>query len=94
MTATALKWRLVAAGPIDRAAAKGVSDAALRHNGRPARAREPLPPLFSRPFVEIIALAIEQGRVAARRAADLLDMTLEDLVELCVTHGVQAPFDL
>ncbi len=94
VTATALKWRLVAAGRIDRAAAKKISDAALRNNGRPAGAREPLPPLFSRPFVEVAALAIEQGRVAARRAADLLDMTLEDLVELCTAHGVQAPFDL
>jgi Zn-dependent peptidase ImmA (M78 family)/transcriptional regulator with XRE-family HTH domain len=94
VTATALKWRLVATGRIDRAAAKNVSDAALRNNGRPAGTREPLPPLFSRPFMEIIALAIEQGRIAARRAADLLDMTLEDLADLCTTHGVQVPFDL
>jgi hypothetical protein len=34
------------------------------------------------------------GRVTARRAADLLDMTLEDLVDLCATHAVAVPFDL
>jgi XRE family transcriptional regulator, fatty acid utilization regulator len=94
VTATALKWRLVSSGRIDRASEKKVSDTALRNNGRPAGASEPLPPLFSRSFVEVIALAIEQGRVAARRGADLLDMTLEDLTELCTAHGVQAPFDL
>ena len=94
VTATALKWRLVALDRLDRAAAREVPDAALRNNGRPAGAGEPPPPLFSRPFVEVIGLAIEQGRVTARRAADLLDMTLEDLVDLCATHGVEAPFDL
>jgi Zn-dependent peptidase ImmA (M78 family) len=94
VTATALKWRLVDSGRIRRAAAMQVSDAALRNNGRPASAREPLPPLFSRPFVEVIALAIAQGRVTARRAADLLDMTLEDIAELCAKHQIQVPFEL
>jgi hypothetical protein len=32
--------------------------------------------------------------VTARRAADLLDMALDDLIDLCATHGVEAPFDL
>jgi Zn-dependent peptidase ImmA (M78 family)/transcriptional regulator with XRE-family HTH domain len=94
VTATALKWRLVALGRLERAEAARVPDAALRNNGRPAGAHDPLPPLFSKPFVEVIALAVGQGRVTARRAADLLDMTLEDLVDLCATHGVEAPFDL
>jgi Zn-dependent peptidase ImmA (M78 family)/transcriptional regulator with XRE-family HTH domain len=94
VTATALKWRLLGLGRIERTAAKGVPDAALRNNGRPAPAREPLPPLFSRPFVEVIALAIGQGRLTARRAADLTDTTLEDLAELCAAYGVDAPFDL
>ena len=94
VTATALKWRLVALGRLDRAAARDVPDAALRNNGRPAGAGDPPPPLFSKPFVEVIARAIGEGRVTARRAADLLDMTLEDLIDLCSTHGVAAPFDL
>jgi hypothetical protein len=51
--------------------------------------------LFSKPFVEVIALAIKQGRVSARRAADILDMkTLEDLIDLFAAHGVEPPFDL
>jgi len=94
VTATALMWRLMALGKLDRAAARQVSEAALRNNGRAPGTGDPPPPLFSKPFVEVIARAILEGRVSARRAADLLDMTLEDLVDLCATHGVEAPFDL
>ena len=85
---------LVALDRLDRSAVRQVPDAALRNNGHAPGTGDPPPPLFSRPFVEVIALAIEEGRVTARRAADLLDMTLEDLVDLCATHGVEAPFDL
>jgi Zn-dependent peptidase ImmA (M78 family)/DNA-binding XRE family transcriptional regulator len=94
VTATAMMWRLVSLGRLDRTAPKQVPEVALRNNGRPASARDPLPPLFSKPFVEVIALAIEQGRLSARRAADLLDMKLEDLAELCEAHGVKTAFDL
>ena len=34
VTASALKWRLVALGALTPAIARGVPDAALRHNGR------------------------------------------------------------
>jgi hypothetical protein len=40
------------------------------------------------------ARAIREGRLTARRAADLLDMTLEYLVDPCAAHAVAAPFDL
>jgi Zn-dependent peptidase ImmA (M78 family) len=66
--------------------------------GRTARApfdgSEQLPPLFSRPFMEVVALAIVDGQLSARRAADLLDMSLDELAALCATHGVEVPFDL
>jgi Zn-dependent peptidase ImmA (M78 family)/transcriptional regulator with XRE-family HTH domain len=94
VTATALKWRLVALGRLTAAAAKQVPDAALRNNGRKAGAEEPPPPLFSKPFMEVVALAINEGQMSVRRAADLLDMSLDDLAALCATHGVEAPFDL
>ena len=93
VTATALKWRLVAIGRLEFAAAKDVPDAALRNNGRET-AEDEQPPLFSRPFVEVIALAINEGRLSARRAADLLDMTTDDFADLCRTHGVEAPIEL
>jgi Zn-dependent peptidase ImmA (M78 family)/DNA-binding XRE family transcriptional regulator len=93
VTATALKWRLVGLGQLDLARAKKISDAALRNNDREGAEGDP-PPLFSKPFVEVIALAINEGRLSARRAADLLDMPLDDLAKLFATHAINAPFDL
>jgi Zn-dependent peptidase ImmA (M78 family)/transcriptional regulator with XRE-family HTH domain len=94
VTASALKWRLVALDRLKPAVARTVSDAALRNNGR----REPVagtPPLmFSGPFMEVIARAVNGGRVSARRAAGLVDLTIDELAKLFVAHGVEPPFDL
>lgn len=93
VTATALKWRLVALDRLDLARATKIPDAALRNNGRDVARSEPSP-LFSKPFMEVIALATHEGRISARRAADLLDLSIDDLADLCVTHGVKPAFDL
>lgn len=93
VTATALKWRLVALGRLDAARANEIPDAALRNNGRDVTGRQP-PPLYSKAFMEVIALAIDEGQMSARKAADLLDMTLDDLAQLCATYGVKAAIDL
>jgi XRE family transcriptional regulator, fatty acid utilization regulator len=93
VTATALKWRLVALERLDAAQANKISDSALRNNGRDISGREPPPP-YSKAFMEVIALAIDEGHMSARKAVDLLDMTLDDLAELCATHGVKVALDL
>lgn len=93
VTASALKWRLVALGRLKLARARAIPDAALRYNGRDAGETNP-PPLFSKPFMEVIGLAIQEGRLSVRRAADLLSMTIEDLEDLFAAHGVEPPFDL
>ncbi len=93
VTASALKWRLVALDRLKPAAARAVPDAALRNNGRDA-AQAVTPPLFSKPFMEVIALAVDQGRVSARRAAALVDLTVDELGDLFTTHGVSAPLEL
>ena len=93
VTATALKWRLVAIGTLDPAAAKKLTDAKLRNNGRKAvRPKPPLP--FSKPFMEVLALAIDEGRLSARRAADLLDTTIDDLSDLCTAYEISPPTEL
>ena len=93
VTASALKWRLVALGELRPAAARSVPDAALRNNGRDVA--EDIPPaLFSKPFVEVIGLAIDRGHVSVRRIADLLDLTIEGLEELFVAHDVACSVDL
>jgi Zn-dependent peptidase ImmA (M78 family) len=93
VTASALKWRLVAMDRLKPAIARSVPDAALRNNGREA-VPAALPPLFSKPFMEVIGLAVDEGRVSARRAAALLDLTVDDLADLFTTHGVSSPVEL
>lgn len=95
VTASALKWRLVALDLIKPATARAIPDALLRRNRREEiQPQHPAPPLFSRQFMEVIGKAMAEGRVSTRRAAGLLDQTVEDLKDLFVTHGVDPPSDL
>ena len=90
VTASALKWRLVALGLLAPAKAHALPDEALRNNGR--EVAEDIPPaLFSRPFAEVIGLAIERGHVSVRRAAALLGLTIEGLSDVFAAHGVAHP---
>ncbi len=93
VTASALKWRLVALNLLPAVSAKQSPEGALRNNGR-ILASEPLAPLFSKPFAQVLSLALDQGRVSVRRAADLLDLDIEDLSELFASHGLRAPAEL
>lgn len=93
VTASALTWRLVALDRLKLAKARAIPEAALRNNGHEADVAAP-PALFSRPFMEVIALAVDQGRVSARRAAGLLDVTVDDLADLFVAHRVAPSVDL
>jgi hypothetical protein len=94
VTASALKWRLIALDRLKPATARTVSDTALRNNGRRTPVVGTPPLLFSRPFMEVIGLAVSEGRISARRAAGLVDLTLDDLAGLFEAHGVEPPFDL
>ena len=95
VTASALKWRLAAVHRISRARAQEIPDVALRNNGHrgavPELAR---PALFSRPFAEVIARALDEGRLSARKTADLLDRTIDDLPDVFRAHGIEASMDL
>ena len=94
VTASALKWRLVTLGELKFATARLLPDAALRNNGWVAGEEDSPPALFSRPFVEVIGLAIDQGHVSIRRIAGLLDLSVEGVAELFVAHGITCPIDL
>ena len=93
VSATALKWRLVALGLINTATARAVPDAALRHNGRNDAQVVP-PAAFSRPLMEVVGLAIGRGHVSVRRVSALLDTTVDELSGLFRAHGVACPADL
>ncbi len=90
VSSTALKWRLVNAG-LGPAELRDLPDEAFR-DGR--LRRTPPPPAFSRRFVERVAGAVRKGHVSGRRAAELVDLTTDDLGELCDLHGVERPAEL
>jgi hypothetical protein len=93
VTASALKWRLVHVGHLSIAAAREVRDAALRNNGHEGGEANP-PPLFSKPFLDVISLGVRQGQLSARRSAALLDVPLDELSNLFRIHGVEVPDEL
>ena len=93
VTASALKWRLVALGKLKLAEARSLPDAMLRNNRRDV-AESVSPALFSRPFMKVIGLAINKGCVSVRRIAGLLDLNVEDLADLLATHDIQCVIDL
>jgi Zn-dependent peptidase ImmA (M78 family)/transcriptional regulator with XRE-family HTH domain len=94
VTSSALRWRLVALDRLDKAVASRLPEERLRNNGRARAADEALPPLFSKGFVEVIAYAINEGRVAVRRVSYLLGLSIDDLADLFRTHGVDPPYEL
>ena len=88
VTASALKWRLVALGGLSRAKAQSVPDAALRNNGHAVPKNVP-PPRFSKPFMEVMALSLNGGHVSVRRMANLLDLAVDDLAQVFASHGIE-----
>lgn len=93
VTASALLWRLVSLGHLQKTDARALPPHALRYNGRSVPGDEK-PPHFSRRFVEIVARAIDEGRVSTRKIAALLGLTVDDLGGLFESHGVSAPYEL
>ena len=93
VTSVALKYRARNLGLISKADLEAINDERLTWNGETPTDRT-LPPLFSRRFMERIAAAIDQGRISVRRAAELLDTTIEGLARLFHGHDLPVPFDL
>src|SRR6202042_872202 len=91
VTASALKWRLVALGKLKLAAARALADQLLR---QAAPKKSNLPPLFSRMFMDVVARALEDGRISARRAAGVLDMTGDELSKVFEAHAITSPVGL
>ncbi|MCY4195811.1 MAG: XRE family transcriptional regulator [Rhodobacteraceae bacterium] len=93
VTSSALRWRLVTLQHLTGTRARSIPELALRNNGR-EKAKEARPTLFSRPFAEVVALAIERGHVSVRRTTKLLGVSLEGLEELFSAYGLDCTIDL
>jgi Zn-dependent peptidase ImmA (M78 family)/transcriptional regulator with XRE-family HTH domain len=94
VTATALLWRLVSLNLLDRVEARAADSRRLGARKTRGTRVLPKPPLFSKRFVEIVARAVEEGRVSVRKIASLLGLSVDDLGDLFATHGVPAPYEL
>ena len=55
-----------------------IPEAALRNNGHEPAPYEP-PPLFSKPFAELPAAALQRGYISVRRTASLCKLPIGDL---------------
>ncbi len=93
VTSSALRWRLVALGDLRATRAREIPESSLRNNGgMAAESAEPTP--FSTPFAEVLGMAIRQGRVSVRRAAALIDVSVEELAGLLEACGVDHEVEL
>lgn len=93
VTATALKWRLTNLGWLAKDDFAKINDAKLTFNGRP-RDQQPQPGLFSVEFVKRLHVGLAKGQLSVRRAAEILDLTIESMADLFREHKLAAPFDL
>lgn len=87
----ALKWRLACMNILSQPEARRI----LPADDFFGRAEAPAAPSrFSKRFVDVIGWGIEEGHLSARRAATLLQMTLDEVAALFSEHGLRAPFAL
>jgi Zn-dependent peptidase ImmA (M78 family)/transcriptional regulator with XRE-family HTH domain len=93
VTATALKWRLTNLGWLAKNELAKINDAKLTFNGRP-KDQQPLPGLFNAEFVKRLHIGLTKGQLSVRRAAEILDLTIEALADLFRGHKLSVPFDL
>ncbi len=93
VTAVALKWRLVQLEWLGKADLLEIQDAKLTANGRPKK-DQPVPKLYGPEFVQRLHEALSEGDLSVRRAASLLETTIEDLEDLFRAYELTVPFDL
>lgn len=82
----ALGWRLRGLGRIDEATREKLAKV------RRAEPAGDLPKPFSESFVKQLHVALDKGRVTARKAAKTLSLSLQDLGQLFVTYELSDPF--
>ncbi|UED34222.1 XRE family transcriptional regulator [Rhizobium ruizarguesonis] len=94
VTSSALRWRLVGLEKLSRASAKAVPDERLRHNGKDKPDSGDIPRLYAQSFVELFGKAIAEGKISIRRAAALLQLTIDDLSQLFISYNIDPPFEI
>ena len=86
----ALKYRMRNAGRLS----DDVADAELMAAARCRGTEPPSPAPFSKTFIATISAAIAGGHLSSRRAATLLDITTDELGDLCDEYSILRPEEL
>lgn len=86
VSASALQWRLVNLRMIARSAMKVIAEKLEGSSAAPL--------LFSRALIERVHHAVEDGRLSLRRAAVLLDLSLDAFAELCRSYDLPLSYDM
>lgn len=94
VTSLALKWRLFNARRLTRGQVIVIDDELLRNNGHEKPQKLVPPPLFSKPFVQVLSKALDEGKISMRRAASILEATIDDFATLFAAHDIEAPYEL
>ncbi|MCK4237114.1 MAG: ImmA/IrrE family metallo-endopeptidase [Candidatus Krumholzibacteria bacterium] len=53
-----------------------------------------IPQRFSMDFMKTLSQGFEEGRISVRRAAALVDLSIDDLADLFREHSLEVPFDI
>jgi Zn-dependent peptidase ImmA (M78 family)/DNA-binding XRE family transcriptional regulator len=93
VSAKALKWRFTNLGWLTKADLLDISENKLTANGRP-REEQQTPRLFGETFVRRLHLALAKGHLSVRRAARLLELSIDGLEQLFRDYQLPVPFDL
>lgn len=94
VSALALKYRLLGMNVFKRAELVAVNDAKLKNNGVSKPAVSKVPRLFSHKFLSLLAWGLDDGRLSVRRAASLLDISIDQLAATFGEHDIACPFEL
>ncbi len=92
VSASAVAWRLHNLELVDRVRDLP-SDAALARSSASGRREPPRPQLFNREFVQRVRVALDDGTLSFRRAAQILNLDSLELVELIRSYGMQPPYE-
>ncbi len=94
VSATALFWRLVNSKLMSQRQAEKVDRNRLGERGALPRDEASKPKLYSKTFAEKLHKAIDRGFISVRKAAELLQCNIEDIVTLFESYEMEALIDL
>jgi Zn-dependent peptidase ImmA (M78 family)/DNA-binding XRE family transcriptional regulator len=89
VTVPALLWRFVQLGLLEK---NTVIDS--EYGSAVHEIVEDKPRRFSLDFVKTLSRGLEEGRISVRRAAALVDLSIDDLADLFREYALEVPFDI